>query len=701
MLLLTTKLKTVTIAALLLTVFGSLFTPLEQVHGQASMVPDVTDETAKNELCDDWIPSVECVAAWVAWLMLSATSALLSMAAWLLNWVVLTFVIQMGATVNAIDAIPRTWIVLRDIGNLVFVFAMLVIGIATILRIQGYGYKRLLFQLIVAALLINFSLFFAKLVIDTANVFSQAAYRQIEQSAAIDGTCMQANPQNPEDPNTQNCINKGLSSAFMEPFELETLFARPDPDDGSLTDLDPSNIFLIGLFGSFMLLVTSFVFVAAAILLAIRFIVLTFLMILSPIAFAGAVLPQTRGLAARWWRTLFSQAFFAPVLLLFFWVSLQVLNSVDGLYGEGATISDALGGDGNRASIFVVFILAIGFMFGSLMAAQSLGAYGASRAVATGRSWGRKAAYGTAGFASAYTAGAVGKKMRELQDRGVAQYDQNTLRGRMYRRLSDISARPLTNLEQKKFFGTQSYKERAAADRARGKQVAVVQREMDFESAANRIQTAEDDMQKVRAEINAAQDAGNTPDPALVSRLSTLQNNARYREDLRTIRGASVKLLEQLPSKTLADSRIAQHLRSSQVDDLRKSDEFTDQQKTAIRQAKWKELRTAVTRTPRPDTDYLRSTVPRLGANELKNIDAELLVNPAFINHLSAKDLAAIDRADTLTEPQMKAIRNHVEFEAAHGENARRGGQQLTASQQNALEAEKFFNTNAGRLWPR
>ncbi len=49
------------------------------------------------------------------------------------------------------------WVIVRDIVNIVFVLAMLVIAFATILRIQDYQFKALLPKLLFAAFLVNFS----------------------------------------------------------------------------------------------------------------------------------------------------------------------------------------------------------------------------------------------------------------------------------------------------------------------------------------------------------------------------------------------------------------------------------------------------------------------------------------------------------------------------------------------------------------
>ena len=64
------------------------------------------------------------------------------------------------------------WGIVRDLVNMFFVLILLVIAFATILRFEPYGIKALLPKLIIAALLINFSLVLAGVVIDFSDVLT-------------------------------------------------------------------------------------------------------------------------------------------------------------------------------------------------------------------------------------------------------------------------------------------------------------------------------------------------------------------------------------------------------------------------------------------------------------------------------------------------------------------------------------------------
>jgi len=64
------------------------------------------------------------------------------------------------------------WNVIRDLTNMFFVFILLIIAFATILRAESYGMKQTLWKLIVAALLVNFSLVIAGVFLDFAGMLT-------------------------------------------------------------------------------------------------------------------------------------------------------------------------------------------------------------------------------------------------------------------------------------------------------------------------------------------------------------------------------------------------------------------------------------------------------------------------------------------------------------------------------------------------
>lgn len=333
----------------------------------------------------------------------------------ILNVAVEKTVLKMGDGVKKIGAVEKGWEVFRDLSNIVIIFALLVVGMATILRIESYGIKKLLATLVAVALLINFSLFFTSVVIDSSNLLALQFYNKIVKSS-------QAHKKG-------SLITgwSGLSDSYMQALGLSTLYSKKDFSDLARTNLNFMQIFLVGVFGSVLFLVASFSFLAGAFLLISRYVVLIFLMILSPLAFVGMILPATSSYTKMWMNTLFKYALFAPIYLLLTWFVIEVINS--------ETFRKSIGVFNDEKDKFVNltdhttfietiplvlnFIIVIFFIIASLIIAQQMGIKGSATVMKLGKSarqWGQ----GVLGKGALYAPRRVGR-YAQLQAGAVAE----------------------------------------------------------------------------------------------------------------------------------------------------------------------------------------------------------------------------------------------------------------------------------------
>lgn len=307
------------------------------------------------------------------------------------------------------------WTTLRDISNIIFIFALVFIGIATILGLQSYGWRSLMVRLIIAALLINFSLLIAKVVIDTSNLIASEAYAVIMQDAK---------------PGDQ------ISTIITKQSWMISIFEASGPMDQTgisnvlgLTANPPADTYWIlawkSLFLMILLAILTFIFFAATIMLIGRFVILVFLMITSPIAFAAMILPQTRELSKEWWHSLFYQSLFAPAFLLMLWIAMMLMVGLSQVLGvEQHSFAELAGGAQGAVVVFIYFGMVAGLLIASLIMASRMGAYGASAALEMGKRWSR-----TAG--GALTLGAVGALSRNTIGRvSSKRADDENLRER-------------------------------------------------------------------------------------------------------------------------------------------------------------------------------------------------------------------------------------------------------------------------------
>ena len=290
----------------------------------------------------------------------------------LLDISILETVIKFGENFNRIGGITDTWSALRDLANIFFIFGLLTIAISTILGLSGYGYKQLLAKLIIVALIINFSLFFTKFVIDASNIFALQFYQEISVA----------------DSNGK----LGISNTFMQYLGVKDVWQT----EGVLKTLNKLNystsggiglMFLYSVFTSIFLMITAFVFIFASIMLISRAAGFILLAILSPLAFAAMILPKTQGFAHQWWEKLTQYAIFAPALLILFWVVATIIPSitstfVPGVPGDAKLLNSFSPDPQDRSksiSMIFNFIILIALMLSSIIISNKLSLVGSKK----------------------------------------------------------------------------------------------------------------------------------------------------------------------------------------------------------------------------------------------------------------------------------------------------------------------------------
>jgi hypothetical protein len=198
------------------------------------------------------------------------------------------------------DAISIGWKAVRDIFNMFFIFSLIYISIKTILGSEGHKTSTALKNVIIAAVLINFSLYFTKIAIDISNVFAVWIYNGIQGLT----------PGNTE----------GISGTIRNVLGLEKMFQTKKIGDLSAFAAMIALIFLY--------LASIKVFLEVSFLFITRTVIFVFLLILSPIGFVGDILPKLSKESGDWRKELFGQAVVAPVFLLLLYITLLFVDSI-------------------------------------------------------------------------------------------------------------------------------------------------------------------------------------------------------------------------------------------------------------------------------------------------------------------------------------------------------------------------------------
>jgi len=316
------------------------------------------------------------VAQFLFEFVLSFLGFFVGWAANFLNFAVNEFIIDFGGNVTGTGigaAIDTLWSVVRDFFNIIFIFAIIYLGFKMILGSDDSGTKRALVYLIIAALLVNFSLFISKFIVDFSNILAEQVAISAFPAALING-----NPVN-------GTVDIGTN--FFR------IMGIPGTLNASQTIINSEGAEWGYIFGLAMVYtIAIFAFASGALLLVIRYAVLCIFMVLSPFMFIGWILPQYKSVMNRYWGGFLGRAFFAPAYILLLYFSGAVIQASFSTQNQSSIGQALSSGGANGTSItnndlamaFAPFILSAVFLIASVQIASKLSADGAGTMLKVG-----------------------------------------------------------------------------------------------------------------------------------------------------------------------------------------------------------------------------------------------------------------------------------------------------------------------------
>lgn len=191
-------------------------------------------------------------------------------------------------------AFYEIWKIVRDTMNMIFILVLLFSAFATIYQIDKYKYNKILWTVIIMALLVNFSWPIARVVVD---FFNSMMYFFVESVFRTSGT--------------------RSAGAILSTTDLSSIFL-PDREASEWKQI-------------FLAIIVMFIFALTLLMLAItmlvRLIALPVLVMLSPIGFAGMAAPITHKYANDWWSKLFKYASYGPISVFMVLASVKILQN--------------------------------------------------------------------------------------------------------------------------------------------------------------------------------------------------------------------------------------------------------------------------------------------------------------------------------------------------------------------------------------
>ncbi len=258
--------------------------------------------------------------------------------------------------------VVQGWSLVRDFVDMFFIFVLLYIAFGTILNLNGVKTKEMIINVIIIGLLINFSLFAVRLIVDTSNILARVFYNS--------NTIKITKVEGPNPSKVVTALNQDkvipLSAALVNKINPQNLIinagrvGRISESSGSgdttANGISAGTFILVTLLATGVSLVGFTVFLTVGLLFLVRVVGLWLAMIVAPIAFFSYTVPAMQKIEMvgwkKWWPELLSLAFLAPVFIFFIYLILQFLNMKLG-------IMDA----NNKSGMAFVMAIVIPFAF--------------------------------------------------------------------------------------------------------------------------------------------------------------------------------------------------------------------------------------------------------------------------------------------------------------------------------------------------
>lgn len=394
-------------------------------------------------IVSNWILSLAAFVLWTCALLFDYT---------------LTVTLNFKDLITSLGVIEVGWKIFRDISNIFFIFLLLTAAIGTIIGSGKFNAKSMIPSILIAATLINFSLFFTKVIVDASNIMALQFYSHMGGKTSEGISPL----------NSDNAKATGIAAIFLDSMNIKSLYtiSTSGTNSGATTaagagpSLTAANIALVGIGGTILFLVTSFVMLAAIFLFIVRTLTIIVLMTTAPLAFMAYAIPSgpLKDLNSKWWKSLWSQALFAPAYMAMMYVAVMAVKNLGKSTGAGSLV-DIFNGNNTAINVVFTFIMIIGFMVIALISAQSFGASGAGAVMKTGKTM---RGYGLTAL-KASTVGVAGMGARTVIGGTAARIaDSNYLRGKVSNNslFGKIAAKRFGQLADVKYGTGKSYNDK-------------------------------------------------------------------------------------------------------------------------------------------------------------------------------------------------------------------------------------------------
>lgn len=281
--------------------------------------------------------------------------------------------LSLQGPIYALDFISEGWTMMRDVANMAFIFVLISMAFTIMLRAETAKTLSALALVIVVALVVNFSFFMTRVVIDMGNITAIQFYNLIEagpisQAAATPGQytatvpavagSIQAVTNFVGLTNGSANSTKDLTASIMNALKIQNIL-----NTKSFTDFYTSQT---GIGGWVTIVITlSFIYIAIGIMLGIlagsflftgakfimRIVGLWFVIMASPLAFIAFAIEKKKEGKSSWYHmwqgSLIKYAFYPAIYLFMFFILTRFMADL------GSGCANNIGADATGNSCFI------------------------------------------------------------------------------------------------------------------------------------------------------------------------------------------------------------------------------------------------------------------------------------------------------------------------------------------------------------
>lgn len=272
---------------------------------------------------------------------------------------------------NASQFISDAWKIVRDFSNILFIFVLIYVAIAFVLdlTVGGGNPKKVLAWIVIMAILVNFSMFFTKMVIDSTNVLALIFYNKIgqtHQGAHGYSPLTDSSKTGIEERDISGAITAGFQPQQLESSSFFELLKNPPTTttdffgNKTVEETVPSTaLIVILLISGIIFLYAAYAFFISGISFLGRMVQLWVSIIFSPFAFVSYIVPKFSSLPGlgftAWSKTLVDAAISAPIFMFFMYL-ISLLTKVP--FINAFTTRD-FDGFSNLSTVQVILLVAI------------------------------------------------------------------------------------------------------------------------------------------------------------------------------------------------------------------------------------------------------------------------------------------------------------------------------------------------------